>query len=408
MRELPFHHEPQIAALVDAYRKQLTGTETGPEGTVGEYADKLATLSYDDLLDRLLVACPDIYEQAGLDSMPDSERMQRLVGLAAGHVRAETHWPLIGEFFDSLRFRGSFDSFTMDFEAAGEAIITAFNQRLSAELRERVTAALTRDFDFTDVAEGKRATPWFSDRFVPLGELYSPWMLKVLGATVGKLSHLVFPRWMERVGPINQMLGSTRMHCVMLTLDFRVDARKVWASSPDNVVDPLGACLYAGPDSPHIVLFMHAIAEAAEQLGQRSQVHKLGQLVFLHEFAHVIHLGRADTDGLLHQAAPPPWTRQDWVELVAQLFTWSAIKDDAKLADLFEKLTDMLPPEYRIWRTLRDCSLEDFRAYLWLLRRNGATKRGVAFQEWFLTEHPQLPPVPKRDLPDSLKLNGIG
>ncbi len=393
MRELPFHNEPQIAALVHAYRKQLTGTETGPEGTVGDYAGKLATLNYDELLDRMLVACPEIYEQAGLDSMPRSERMQRLVALAAGHRRAETHWPLIGEFFDSLRYRSRYD--IMDFEAAGEAIITAYNQRLSAELRERVTAALTRDFDFNYVAEGKRETPWFHERFVPLGEFYSPWMLKVLGATVGKLSHLVFPRWMERAGPINQMLGSTRMHCVMLTMDFRQDARQFWAASSDNVVDPLGACLHAGPDSPHIVLFMHTIAQAAEQLGQRAQVHELGQMVFLHEFAHVIHLGRADTDGLLNPAAPPPWTRQDWVELVAQFFTWSAIKDDARLAALFEKLTDLLPPEYRTWRTMRDCSMEEFRAYLWLLRRDGAGKRGVAFQEWFCAEHPQLPPLPK-------------
>lgn len=119
MRELPFHNEPQIAALVHAYRKQLTGTETGPEGTVGDYAGKLATLNYDELLDRMLVACPEIYEQAGLDSMPRSERMQRLVALAAGHRRAETHWPLIGEFFDSLRYRSRYD--IMDFEAAGEA-----------------------------------------------------------------------------------------------------------------------------------------------------------------------------------------------------------------------------------------------------------------------------------------------
>lgn len=283
----------------------------------------------------------------------------------------------------------------MDYEAAGEAIITAFNERLNDDLRQRVRAALTLDFELHQVAEGKRATPWFCDRFAPLGEYYSPWMLKVLGATVGKVSHLVFPRWMERVGPINQMLGSTRMHWVMLTLDFRQDARQFWAATPDNVVDPLGACLHAGPDSPHIVLFMHTIAQAAEQLGQRAQVHELGQMVFLHEFAHVIHLGRADTDGLLNPAAPHPWSRQDWVELVAQLFTWSAIKDDAKLAALFEKLTDLLPPEYRTWRTLRDCSLEDLRAYLWLLRRNGATKHGAAFQEWFCGEHPQLPPLPK-------------
>lgn len=319
--------------------------------------------------------------------------MQRLVGLAAGHRRAETHWPLIGEFFDSLRYRSRYD--IMDFEAAGEAIITAFNQRLSVELRERVTAALTRDFDLTKVAEGKRETPWFSDQFVPHGEFYSPWMLKVLGATVGEVSHLVFPLWMESVGPINQMLGSTRMHSVMLTLDFRQEAGQYWKPTPDNVVDPLGACRFAGPDSPHIVLFMPAIAQAAEQLGRRAQAHELGHLVFLHEFTHVIHLGRADADGLLNPAAPEPWSRQDWVELVAQLFTWNAIKHDATLASLFENLTDILPPEYRTWRTLRDCSLEEFRAYLWLLRCNGAVKRGAAFQEWFCAEHPQLPALPK-------------
>jgi len=406
MRELPFHHEPQIAALVDAYRQQLADTETGPEGTVGEYADKLAALSFDELLDRLLAACPDNFAQAAFDSLPGNERIQRLMGLAAGHLRAETHWPLIGDFFDSLRYRSKHDN--IDFEAAGEAIITAFTQRLSEEQRKQVVNELTCNFDFNAVAEGKRLTPWFVDRFAPLGEYYSPWMLKVLGATVGKVSHLVFPRWMERVGPINQMLGSTRMHCVMLTLDFRQDAGRSWKPTADNVVDPLGACLLGGPDSPHIVLFMHAIAQTAEQLGQRGQVHALGQLVFLHEFTHVIHLHQADSDGLLNPAAPPPWTRQDWVELVAQLFTWSAIRDDVTLAGLFEKLTDMLPPAYRTWRTLRDCSLEDFRAYLWLLRRDGAGKRGVAFQEWFLSEHPQLPPVPKRDLPDNSGLHSSG
>ncbi|MEQ2006560.1 MAG: hypothetical protein ABMA26_07170 [Limisphaerales bacterium] len=392
MRELPFHHEPQITALVYAYRKQLKDDPTGPEGTVGEYADKLASLSYDELLDRLLVACPDKFGEIGLNYLPAGERLQRLMGLAAGDLRGETHWPLIGDFFDSLRSRSQ--DYVVDFEAASEAIITAFNQRLTAEQQERVRADLIHEFEFADVAEGKRLSPRYI-HFTPSGEYYSAWMLHVLGTTVGKLSDLVYPRWLTRPGAINQMLGSTRMHSVMLTLDFRVDARQYWEPTSDNVVDPLGACLYAGPDSPQIVLFLHAIARAAEELERPYHVHELGQLVFLHEFAHLVHLGRSDLDGLLNPAAPEPWSRQDWVELVSQLFTWSAIKDDAKLAALFEKLTDISPPAYQTWRTLTDCSLEDFRAYLWLLRRNGAGKNGLAFQEWFCAEHSQLPPLPK-------------
>ena len=399
MRELPFHHEPQIAALVDAYREHLQNDKVGPEGTVGEYADKLAGLSYDELLDRLLVACPDKFGEIGLNYLPAGERVQRLIGLAAGRFRAETHWPLIGDFFDSLR--NCSREYAVDFEVAGEAIVTAFNQRLTPWHRKRVVADLTDEFEFADVAEGKRLDSWSTVHVGPSGEYYSSWMLKVLGATVGKLSALVYPRWLTRPGAINQMLGSTRMHSVLLTLDFRVDARQYWEPTPGNVVDPLGACLYTWPDSPQIVLFLHAIARAAETLERPYHVHELGQLVFLHEFAHLIHLGRKDTDGLKNPAAPPPWNRRDWVELVAQLFTWSAIKDDAKLAALFEAWTDISPLAYQTWRTLKDCSLEDFRAFLWLLRRNGAGKRGVNFQEWFCAEHPELPPLPKPECHES-------
>lgn len=393
MRELPFDHEPQIAALVAAYRKQLTETETGPEGTVGEYAEKLATLTYDELLERLLVACPDNFAEAAFGGLPGDERIHRLMGLAAGHLRADLHWPLIGEFFDSLRFPSKHDY--IDFELVADAIIIAYTQRLNNEQRERVKAALTLDFDFNSVAVGKRLTPWFVDRYKPIGEYYSPWMLKVLGATVGEISHMVFVRWIHRTELINQMLGSYMLNSVTLTLDFRQDARQFWVASSDRLVDSLGACRCAGPDSHQIVLFMHAIAQAAEQLGQGAQVHELGALVFLHEFAHVIHLGEMDTEGLFNPDAPKPWNRKDWVELVAQLFTWSAIKNDAKLAALFEKLTDTLPSEYQTWRTLRECPLEEFRTYLWLLRHNGAVKNGLNFQEWFCAEHPQLPPLPK-------------
>lgn len=265
MRDLPFDHQPQIFALVAAYRKQLTGTDTGPEGTVGEYADKLATLTYDELLDLMLVACPDNFAEAAFACLPGNERIQRLMGLAAGHLRADLHWPLIGEFFDSLRFRSKHDC--IDFELVADAIITAFTQRLNNEQRERVKAALTSDFDLTSVALGQRLTPWFVNRYAPIGEYYSPWMLKVIGATVGEISHLVFPRSIYRTELINQMLGSDMLDSVTLTLDFRQDARQFWTATADNVVDPLGACVYAGADSPHIVLFMHAIALAAEQLG---------------------------------------------------------------------------------------------------------------------------------------------
>lgn len=393
MRPYPFLYHPQIAAILSAYRKRLKAGERGPEGTVGEYEAKLTTLSLDELLERLLVACPETYERSAFDCLPGYEQVQRLMALASGHLRAETHWPLIGEFFHNLRYRTRHDKF--DWEAARDAIITVFNQRLTEDQRERVRTHLATSVDFSDVVQGNRRDSWRIDGFAPIAEYYSPWMLDVLGSTVGTVSELVYTRYYSESCRMNQMAGSTPLNCVMLTLDFREDPRRYWDPTPDNVVERLGACIYVGPDTPHIVLFMRGIASAAADLGHPEQAHQLGKLVFLHEFAHAVHLGLEDADGIRNPAAPPPWKRTDWVELVAQIFTWNVVKRDATMADLFERLTDISPPEYQTWRTMRDCSMEDFRAYLWFLRRNGAAKNGLDFQDWFCAEYHQLPLLPK-------------
>ena len=94
MRNYPFHYVPQITPLIDAYHKRLSSFSPGPEGTVGEYETKLSTLSFDELLDRLLEACPQTYDRVAFDCVPEHERMQRLLGLAEGRFRAETHWPV--------------------------------------------------------------------------------------------------------------------------------------------------------------------------------------------------------------------------------------------------------------------------------------------------------------------------
>lgn len=403
MRPYPFLYHPQIAVLLHAYRKRLKDGERGPEGTVGEYEAKLATLSLDELLDRLLVACPETYERAAFECLPGHEQLQRLMALAFGHLRAETHWPLIGEFFHGLRFRSRHDSF--DWEAARDAIITVFSQRLTDEQKERVGDQLATFVDFSDVVQGNRREPWFIDRFAPIGEYYLPWMLDVLGSTVGTVSELIYTRYYPESCRMNQLFGGTPLNCVTLTLDFRDDPRRYWDPTPADVVERLGACITTGPDSPHIVLFMRGIASAAADLGRPEQAHQLGKLVFLHEFAHAVHLGLEDTDGIRNPAAPPPWKRTDWVELVAQMFTWHVVKRDAALADLFERLTDISPPEYQTWRTMRDCSMEDFRAYLWFLRRNGAAKNGFDFQDWFCAEYAQLPPIPKPPTKENVTLN---
>lgn len=167
-----------------------------------------------------------------------------------------------------------------------------------------------------------------------------------------------------------------------LILDFGENPRKVY-DDPDQPSDPLG-CYFEKPDGQlNIVLFIRPIIDCATKLNCSPK--SLGIIVFLHEFAHLAHLGLSHNKqrnkpfrGLISPKDA------HWVELVAQLVAWKAIQDDSALSELFESDSQSYPDDsqYRTWEKFRKCAMEEFREYLAALRAGKS-----CFSSPFFNEH---------------------
>ncbi|MCD6100649.1 MAG: hypothetical protein J7K33_08735 [Candidatus Marinimicrobia bacterium] len=115
-------------------------------------------------------------------------------------------------------------------------------------------------------------------------------------------------------------------------------------------------------EAPHILFRIIRIADCAKQLN--FNFWDLLDLVFIHEFAHCVHLVGRDADGTVF----PPCNDEKLIELVAQIVTWKVVQN-TRLKDTFEKLSKHQPKEYQTWEYIKDCSMEEFRALLINMRR---------------------------------------
>ena len=146
--------------------------------------------------------------------------------------------------------------------------------------------------------------------------------------------------------------------------------------------DYLGAFSYDHNKGPHIILRVARIVECANRLGV--EVEDLWDIVFIHEFAHLIHLSEDDSDGLFstpHDSA--------FAELTAQLITWKVVAGNRSLKSTFEKLSSKQSSKYQTWESIKDTSLEDFRGFLSFIRRENIPSK----YETAKRKYPLLPAI---------------
>ncbi len=148
------------------------------------------------------------------------------------------------------------------------------------------------------------------------------------------------------------------------------------------VLDYLGAFFYDHNKGPHIILRVARILECANRLGVK--VEDLWDIVLIHEFAHLIHLSEEDSDGLL--STPHD---SEFAELTAQLITWRVVAGKQSLQSTFEKLSCKESHKYQTWESIKDTSLEDFRAFLSLIRRENIPSK----YETAKRKYPMLPAI---------------
>ncbi len=136
------------------------------------------------------------------------------------------------------------------------------------------------------------------------------------------------------------------------------------------------------PEKGHILLFMTELHRVASYLG--IEVNILKRVVTLHEAAHaLVHLG-IDADGKRFStkefqqvdAGADPSPLQ---ELLAQLFCYHAVKNDAAVLACFIRLGEYQPETYTSWQLLKDHSLEQVRTALVRMRHGEIEPTYTAF-----------------------------
>lgn len=148
-----------------------------------------------------------------------------------------------------------------------------------------------------------------------------------------------------------------------------------------HVRDYLGSFSYDRKKGPHITLRVARIVDCAKRLGVK--VEDLWDIVFIHEFVHLIHLSEEDSDGLIS-------TPHDsgFAELTAQLITWRVVKN-THLQQTFEKLSCQQSPKYQTWESIKDISLEEFRGIFSFLRKENIPSTYAAAKR----KYPILPSI---------------
>lgn len=127
-----------------------------------------------------------------------------------------------------------------------------------------------------------------------------------------------------------------------------------------------------------VVLYRPIVAWCAKAINVDQRA--LENVVLLHETVHALcHIG-LDLDGnRWDEFALPPSTHPRFRpsalhEGLAQYFTFRMLErlDDALMTEAFERLTDVQPPEYQQWRTMRSVPLERAREVLLRARAGSA------------------------------------
>ena len=112
---------------------------------------------------------------------------------------------------------------------------------------------------------------------------------------------------------------------------------------------------------PHIVLRVRRIAATARELNVSFE--SLFAVAWIHQFAHLLHVGIPDENGSFNQPITPEFS-----ELVAQWATWKTVAAHPLLHDTFTTLTERLSDLCYCPDAVREMSAFEMCSYLWCVR----------------------------------------
>ena len=341
---------------------------------------------------------PSTFAWMAFADLSYDQKRSALKALATGEMSSITHWPVVvavlNDILERPRSRQRLYSRLVDDLGEAFAKLTQGQQQIVVH---RVTAEVAWEPDDRGFCRryppGAFEMPAFSLCHFAR-ELKDETVRLALKRTAGQVSFHCFGPQLDELAGVVCALGGQGPLSYFITLDLitepwrysdgaQFDCRVTTeAVSPVPILSTEKECLFenaATPShrepvfdylscycwdsdvGPRIVLRVERVAAFAVCCGIPFE--DLFALAWIHAFAHLMHLGVPDPDGRYNAGHSP-----DFVEMVAQWATWQATQDHAHLRRAFEKLLRRQVDLYHTWDAVKDCSKEEFHAFLWCLR----------------------------------------
>ena len=302
----------------------------------------------------------DTYALFSFGDLSCGEKVALLEEMVARRRSMEVYWPLVGQLFVELSDEGHPD---LDLDSVLPLILAGF-RLLPRELQ--------------NIIRKQHLTPRIWS--LPNSREEDEWRRRA----ILEMSDGVLESSEAANAEITHWLGMEPLEPMQVRFDFRRQVPPV-SSLPGHLSDQFGTCNPVA-SGPSMTLLLENIREAAARTGTMNQVAAWQQLVMVHKQAILVFLAALDRS---RKRNPTPCGA--WIGQVADYITycWAQVHG---LLTLFDDFISTLP-----WRlplgSLRDCSIETFRFYLWLARHPehpDALRLAAPIREVF----PQLPEIP--------------
>lgn len=304
----------------------------------------------------------ETYGMYAFSDLALEEKVELLFEMVAGRRSVHIHWPLVGEVFDELSGETNKQ---LDFEAISILIIQGF--RLLSQDRQEFVREQRLGMRIWSILES------------PLAD----WQVRIIDEIGGGVvEEFITGDWFNNC-EITQWLGMKPLEKVLFRLDFRKGLPKQ-VNTKDVVEDMLGVCCF-DRDAPSITLFMDALKDCALRAGTVEQA-MWRQLAFTQKMARLVYLIAEDQSGARNSIIS-----NDWTEQLADYITFQWASKNGAVA-LYEQFMSILPARAPIG-SLKNCPLEVFRFYLWLLRHGNDQPNTTRNASWIREVYPQLPVI---------------
>ena len=339
-----------------------------------------------------------VYVWFAFVSLSQAEKDQILKAFAQGELPNE-FWPIVpNSFVDALVRTRDLKISTLETKpfANGFARLSPSQKQIT---HERISCQITWQMESFTLSRTNPPAEVDSS-LVNFGTMLANRDLHVfLHETVGQIGFYYFCPQMDELRETIAAFGGCGPLWYYLTLDFTTGAENAtslrkdpWEFNADllpkpnyennekhwiakklltpprkePVFDYLGTYFWDEQVGPHIVLRIQRIAAAADDIGVEFE--RLLVLAWVHQFAHLIHLGIPDADGLFN----PPKSNL-FVEIMAQWATWKTVEMNPYLLQAFFALSRNQGEAQRAWKTIQNFTKQEISWFLWCLR---AKRRG--------------------------------